>query len=224
MNRDQFDSSLLQTNTRMQATSSRASLDIDISRRKDWGRDRWIDSPDFIEPEESLENPEDGIELPFPPGDRGKGNIRDALSDISSFQNAEKERIYRHAKEFYTGEYEGPHSFGIIDICQILHYAEENGHEDWLTPLKEQIRTFFDGIEENSLFLRIPDEDDTEDLDIEEIRETMQNRYRSMREATEEVYGSPDEEPNSRVINEAQKSYLWVLLESSDEFSNLPLE
>lgn len=224
MDRNQFDSSLSWTNTRMQAMSSRASLDADLSRGNDWGRDRWIDSPDFIEPEEPLESPEDGIELPFPPEDRGKENIRNALSDISSFQNAEKERIYRHAKEFYTNEYEEPHSFEIVDICQILHYAEENGHEDWLAPLKQQIRTFFDGVEESSLFLRIPDEEDTEDLDINEIRELMQKRYRSMREATEEVYGSPDEEPNNRVINEAQKSYLWVLLESSSKFNNLPLE
>ena len=224
MTRNQFRSPLSHTATRIQAASSRASLDADLRHTDDWGRKRWTSSPDFPEVDESVEQTGESIKLPFSPIERGREEIRGALTEISTFQNPEKERIYRHAKEFYVEECETPSSFDVIDICQTLQYASENGHEDWLDPLRGQIKTFFDGVEESSLFLRQTDETEGGELDIIDIREIMQERYQSMREATEKVYGSPDEEPNNRIINEAQKSYLWALLRSSNDFNNLPLE
>lgn len=160
------------------------------------------------------------IELPFHPEDRGKEDIRDALTCISTFENPEKDRIYRHAKQFYTEESQDLDTSDVIDVAQIAKYAEGQGHDDWLEPLCDQLEDFFDGIEESPLFLR-QGNNTKEDLTIQEIREAVESRQESLQKATEEVYGSPDEEPNSRVISEAQKSYLWLLLSNSEEFKHL---
>lgn len=221
MNKNQFNSSLSRTSTHMQTVSSRVSFDADLQHSDDWERAKWGRTSSITEIEGPTEPSGDGITLPFSREDRGKEEIRDALIDISSFQHPEKERIYRHAKEFYTEEYRELNSADAVDIIQILKYAEENEHEDWLGPLEEQIETFFDSIEENPLYLSQADEAEVEDLGAGEIRELVQEREQSMREATEAVYGPSEENPNNRVINNAQKSYLWVLLKSSDEVNNL---
>lgn len=231
MNKNHFERSLSRADSLMHEKSSRANIK-DLHQRTNWGRNRgapnseidneWYGSSEFDKPGETLEVLEDAIELPFDPEDKNRKDIRDALTDVSSFQTPTQERIYRHAKEFYTKEDIEINTLDVVDICQILQYAQENEHDDWIKPLDEKVENFFEGVEDSPIFLRQGDDTGIEELSLEKIREYLENRHQSLREATKEVYGPPDEEPHKKLIEEAQKSYLWILLSNTEDFNNLP--
>jgi len=206
---------------RMQTASSRVSFDAERRNTNLEQNTGWATGPDFDEPGEPTEQSEQTIELPFSPDDREKEDIHDALTDISSFQVAEKERIYRHAKDLYLNEVGELDSRDIIDVCQVLEFAKQNDHDDWEQPLEDTIQSFFEGIEESPVFVRPGSDENEQDMGASEIREAFMERQQRMRDSIAEVYGSPDEERNSDLISESQKSYLWILLQSSDQFNNL---
>ncbi len=207
----------------MHTVSARVSADAARHRSLDSLRSQWPNSHKFPKSADRVEQPEQTIALPFDPEERGRSEINDALRNISSFQNAEKERIYRHAKQFYTSEIEKIAPEDVVDICQIIQFSQKNNHKDWIEPLESEITSFFSDIEENSVFLRQADQTELDDIGIDEIRDALEQRRDSMNKATEAVYGSPDEEPNKSVIDGTQKAYLWMLLQNSNDFSNLPL-
>lgn len=181
---------------------------------------QWEVGQDFQQPEKSTEGSDEVIDIPLGPGNRSRDTIRETFNDIATYSPPEVERIFRQAKEFYLEDVEEIRDLDVVNLAQIVEFAHEKNQNEWIEPISDRIEDYFEGLEENPMFLRQNEGAGEEILEFDEIREEVEEYRQSLRAATEEVYGSADEEPNRSLIEEAQQVYLWSLL-NNREISNL---
>lgn len=212
----------LKQDMRMQSVTARASLS---SRQEPAEQDsvvQWGFEQVFHQSEESTETSEEIIDIPLGPENRSRDTIRETFNNISTYSPPEVERIYRQAKDFYVEDAEKIRDLDVVDLAQTVEFAHDKNQDGWIEPLSNRIEEYFEGLEENPMFLRQDLRAGEEGMGLDEIRAAVEERRQSLREATEEVYGSPDEEPNNSLIEEAQQVYLWGLLNKRGISNLLP--